>query len=261
MCVIDLRLRDADPRLGLEDIGTRGDRRRILRGRRRDAFADQLLERLTQRQSRVRRHAEQPFQLHQPRAPPCPSVVVDPPRASALRLGACRDRAAASRPVRPGTRPAPRCRVVAASNSSVTDNRPDGGQDLAIFRPHVRGQGPLLVSRSLMRGIDLAVGNGDAGGLAVEIQRPLQFDTRLSIGATWLLLLRKRDATDSAGAPPAYADPAPHRFVFARPEVTARVRVLARSRSPTSVHLRGQDRVRLPSFDRQAPAPPRLCWP
>ena len=100
-----------------------------------------------------------------------------------------------------------RCRLVADSSCSVTDSVRMAVSDLAVFHPHVRGQRPLLIGRGLVRGIDLAIGDGDAAGFPIQIQRPLQLDAGLVVGPARLLLLRKRDATGSAGAPPASRAP------------------------------------------------------
>ena len=65
--------------------------------------------------------------------------------------------------------------------------------DLAVFHAHACGQDPLLIGRGLVRGIDLAIGDGDATGFPRQIQRPLQLDARLVVGPARLLLLRKRE--------------------------------------------------------------------
>ena len=233
----------------------------VLRGRRRDAFADEVLQRLAQRQRRVRRHAQQPFQFHQ-------SALDDSRLQSPIRLELLlfdSEHVAVQWWRRALFDPRRDQRTLPAGGRQQLlghRQRPDSCQDLAVFEAHARGQRPLLIGRGLVRGIDLAIGNGDAAGLPVQIQRPLQLDARLVVGAARLLLLRKRDATGSAEGPPACGHPAPHRLAFARPEARARVRAPVRSRRPTSVHLRGRYRVRLATVvARTVPAPARPRWP
>jgi len=70
--------------------------------------------------------------------------------------------------------------------------RPYGSHDLDVFQANVGRQRALLIRRRLVRNIDLAIGDGNAAGLSVQIQRPLELDPCLVVGTPGLVLLRKR---------------------------------------------------------------------